>query len=572
MTFKPSALKHFFPLVLLVLFASCKQEAGPDIHYTITQTLNDSVPLLKVQMQLEGDPSGATKLIFEDNAWGQEDLFNVLAEVQLVSPEGSAVEINKDSSWILVNHNGKGGPLVLEYSLAQDFSLEEQPRVAYRPIIQPEYFHLFSHNFFMVPESWEKEPKTTRQLELSWEGFAEDYVIHNSFGSRERKQLLDEVTLEEFHTAIFVGGDFRLLEGDIQGNRVVLASRGDWIPFKEDEVFSVLMQTLQAQRSFWDDHSQEYFTVTLRPMSIDTGSGFQGTGLTNSFACSISNNENTDIGQIVYLFNHELQHNWTGLAIQNDNEEEQYWFSEGFTEYYTFKNVGKYEIGGLDQTFFIDQMNETIRNLYSSPVLAAPNSEINYDNFWANPDYGKLAYYRGAVYAFLLDNWILEHSGGEKNLDQLMREILRDAREQGQKISHSYWETKLEQYLSAEALGIFKVHIIEGHPFPLETLLEDFGFEFEPASIAFDKGFKLGEDKRTVISVDEESKAYEAGLRAGDRFKTYSIEFGNTSKPITGVYIRNKQETAIEYMPVKEMPIPQLLNTETNLEKLKALQ
>ncbi|MBT8321467.1 MAG: hypothetical protein KJO90_07345, partial [Eudoraea sp.] len=422
---------------------------------TISQTFNDSIPLLKVQMQLEGDASGSTKFAFSDEAWGEEDLFNTLAEVRLVSPKGGAVEINKDSSWLLVNHKGKSGPLVLEYILTQDFSLEEQPQESYRPIIQPDYFHLFSHSFFVVPETWENDPQSIRQLELTWQGFPEDYVIHNSFGSRERKQQINDISLEEFHSAIFVGGDFRIQEGEIKGNRVVLAARGDWIPFKEAEVFNVLIQTLEAQRSFWQDHSQKYFTVTLRPMFMERGSSFQGTGLTNSFACSITNNEHTDIEQLIYLFNHELQHNWTGQTIKNDNEEEQYWFSEGFTEYYTFKNVGKYEIGGLDDSFFIDQLNGTIRNLYSSPVVAAPNSDINYENFWANPDYGKLPYYRGAVYAFLLDNWIVQNSGGEKNLDQLMRELLRDASEEGQKIEHGYWNSKLDQYLGSSSVEIF---------------------------------------------------------------------------------------------------------------------
>lgn len=571
MTFKSFELKYFYPIVLLVLLANCKQENGSYIHYTISQTINDSVPLLKVQMQLEGDSSGSTKFVYSDKAWGQEDLFNALAEVRLVSPKGGVVEINKDSSWILVNHNGKRGPLVLEYLLTQDFSLEEQPQQAYRPIIQPEYFHLFSHNFFIVPETWENNPQSIRQLELSWEGFPKDYVIHNSFGSRNRVQQLNDISLENFHTAIFVGGDFRIQEGDIQGNRVVLAARGDWIPFNEPEVFKVLMQTLEAQRNFWQDHSQEYFTVTLRPMLLERGSAFQGTGLTNSFACSISNNENTDIEQLVYLFNHELQHNWTGHTIQNDNEEEQYWFSEGFTEYYTFKNISKYKIGGVDDSFFIEQLNETIRNLYSSPVVAAANSEINYENFWANPDYGKLPYYRGAVFAFFLDNWILQNSGGEKRLDQLMLELLRDAREEGQKIEHTYWIEKLEQYLGSQGAGFFEEHIVEGEPFQITRLLQNFGFEFAPTTIAFDKGFEFAEDNRTVVSVNEKSNAYEAGLRVGDHFKTYSIEFGNISKPIKGVYTRGKKETAIEYMPVKEMPIPKILITDSNLEKIRKL-
>ena len=124
--------------------------------------VRDSISLLKVKLEIEPDISGTTRIKYDDKAWGQEDLFNALEEVNLLSPVGGAMEINKDSSWILVNHNGEGGPLVIEYLLKQDFSLEEQPRECYRPIIQPEYFHIFSHNLFMVPDSWESVSKETR--------------------------------------------------------------------------------------------------------------------------------------------------------------------------------------------------------------------------------------------------------------------------------------------------------------------------------------------------------------------------------------------------------------------------
>jgi predicted metalloprotease with PDZ domain len=559
-------------ILLLVFLVSCQKKELSDIHYYISQVERDSVTLLKVRLEMEPDDRGTTKLRYDDQAWGEEDLFDAIQDVNLVSPEGSGIEINRDSSWIQVYHIGKSGPLVLEYLLKQDFSLEEQPRENYRPIVQAGYFHIFAHNFFMVPDSWAADTQSSRQVSLSWEGFPSDYVIHNSFGSQERTQQLNEISLEDFHSAIFVGGDFRLHEGDIEGNRVVLAIRGEWIPFDETEVFQVLIQTLQAQRNFWEDHSQEYFTVTLRPMDIDGGSAFQGTGLTNSFACSISNNENTELNQLIYLFNHELQHNWTGKIIQNENEEEQYWFSEGFTEYYTSKNISSYKIGGLEESFFIEQLNETIRNLYSSPVLTAPNAEINYDNFWVNQDYGKLPYYRGCVYAFLLDNWIYDKTSGDKKLDDLMREILEAARSEGQKFSHSLWLSELESYLGEEADRVFEEHIVAGVPFELETLLQNFGYDFTPNSQIFDLGFQFSSDGKSVKLVDETSEAYKGGLRGGDVVIRYSIEYGDIKRPVSLQVKRGDQKLSVSYLAVKQVSIPALLDSQHNREKISSLQ
>lgn len=565
-------LRQGMLILLLVFLSSCQKKDPTNIHYTISPIVEDSVTFLKVRLETELDVRGTTRLRYENNAWGEEDLFDALQAVNLVSPEGSELEINRDSSWIQINHNGKNEPLVLEYQLKQDFSLAERPKESYRPIIQDGYFHIFAHNFFMVPDSWAADTQSGRQVSLSWEGFPSDYVIHNSFGSQERQQQLDDISLEDFHSAIFVGGDFRLHEGNIEGNKVILAIRGEWMPFDEAEVLGVLMQTLQAQRNFWDDHSQDYFTVTLRPMVVDGGSAFQGTGLTNSFACSISNNENTELSQLIYLFNHELQHNWTGRTIQNENEEEQYWFSEGFTEYYTSKNISKYKIGGLEGSFFIEQINETIRNLYSSPVLTAPNTEINYDNFWVNQDYGKLPYYRGCLYAFLLDNWIYDKTNGEKNLDHVMRGILEAARSDGQKFSHSFWLAELEPYLGAEADRVFDEHIVAGVPFDLQRLLEDFGYDFTPDMQIFDLGFQFSSDNKFVKSLDETSEAYKAGLREGDTFRGYSIEYGDTKRPVTLQIQRGDQKLSINYLAVKQAPIPTLLDSPHNLEKISSLQ
>ena len=112
----------------------------------------------------------------------------------------------------------------------------------------------------------------------------------------------------------------------------------------------------------------------------------------------------------------------------------------------------------------------------------------------------------------------------------------------------------------------------EGNPFPLEELLGSMDYLAQPSSEAFDLGFKLGKDQRLVESVEEESEAYRAGLRKGDRFKTYSIEFGNISKPVTGIVLRDEQELPIEYMPIKELPIPKILNNPHNQEKVRKLQ
>ena len=555
-------------LTLLICFTQCGEDLGNKLKYTVTNDIWEGKPALDIQMKFRANPSGITKVLYDNDAWGEEDLFNCISQIKVNNP-GLKVERNKDSGWVRIKHPKNLEHINFQYKLQQDFEEKGERGESYRPLIQEDYFHLFSHNMFMVPEHLAKDGNDLLNVEINWKNFPEDFKIHNSFGSGLTKQKMQSIPLHEFHQAIFVGGDFRIYSDEINGNKIYLASRGDWIPFKDSTVVKILSNTVKVQRDFWKDHSQQYFTVTMRPIKQDKGSSFQGTGLTNSFATSISNNEHTDIEQLVYLFNHELQHNWIGHTIENSNEEEQYWFSEGFTEYYTIKNIAKHRMHNLDGTYFISQLNEICKNLYSSPVKEAPNREINYDNFWSDRDFGKLPYYRGAVFAFYLDQLIWLDSEGKSSLDNVMYDLHQEAVERGTKITHDYFISIANRYLNGDISAFFEEHIENGKIIPLEEIFMNLGLDFESTAKVFDLGFRLSEDQREVIWVDSASAAYAAGLRSGDQLGSRSIYYGNTERPVELTVGHGSQNKNIKYYAVKEMTLPQLKNSIENQKLLR---
>ncbi|HBU76934.1 MAG TPA: hypothetical protein DEF18_02430 [Muricauda sp.] len=549
--------------LLATFLFSCQQRPESDISYEISAVMVDSVPQLKIKMTLKASPDGTTTLSFPNEAWGQEGLHKALGKMQLLNVEG-AVEKDADSSRIVLMHPKDVEELEFEYFLKQDFEGDVSTRKIYRPIINKTYFHAFSHNMFMIPEN----AGESEDILLDWTSLPEEYTIHNSFGSKEKIQLLKDQNVGLFSNAIFVGGDFRVFNGEIQGNKISLATRGEWIPFKDEEVFKVLEETLTYQRNFWNDHSQEYFTVTMQPFPQENGSSFQGTGLTNSFATSVSNNDQTEIGQMVYLFNHELMHNWIGHTIKNDNEEEQYWFSEGFTEYYTFKNIAKNKINGLDGTFFIDELNRTIRDLYASSVAEAPNSEVNYDNFWTNYEYSKLPYWRGAIFAFYLDQSIQRISGGEKSLDDVMHQIYADVTTSDQKLTHDYFIGVMKDFWDEDFEAVFQKHIEEGQKVDLVALFDELGLDYSPESDIYELGFEFTEDRKGIASVVEGSKAWEAGVREGDEVFSRSIWQGSIDHEAELGLKRNGEKIDIAFYPITKAAVPQLKPASENVEKL----
>ncbi|WP_318345263.1 M1 family aminopeptidase [Flagellimonas baculiformis] len=556
--------KRVLPTALLAIFLfSCHQKPEPDISYAIAPVMVDSTTQLQIRMTLPASPDGTTLLSFPNEAWGQEGLFGTLGKMQLLNVEG-ALKKDVDSSRIVLMHPKGIKKLEFEYFLKQDFDDGLSTRRIYRPIINNTYFHAFSHNMFMVPQQREGH----QNIVLDWSAFPKDYTIHNSFGSQEKVQVLKDMDMDLFGNAIFVGGDFRVSQGNIQGNTISLATRGEWVPFQEEDVFQVLEQTLTCQRNFWNDHSQEYFTVTLQPFPQENGSSFQGTGLTNSFATSISNNDFTDIEQLVYLFNHELMHNWIGHTIKNDNEEEQYWFSEGFTEYYTFKNIATNKINGLTGAFYINEMNRTIRDLYASPVVEAPNADINYDNFWGNRDYSKLPYWRGAVFAFYLDQKIQQISKEKQGLDDVMHQIYTDATTKGQKLEHDYFIGVMNGYWEGDFESFFRKHIIEGQKIDLGGFFDGLGLDYEPMSDIYELGFEFDGDRKKIERVVEGSKAWEAGLREGDEVYSRSIWQGSIEHQVELGLKRNGEKFQVAYYPIRKAEVPQLKPTASNIKKL----
>ncbi|MHA7057086.1 M1 family aminopeptidase [Aquimarina sp. M1] len=558
--------KIFILLFVCIGFLSCSKSEEDKLVYEISHSVTDSISLIKINMKFKPDPGKTTTLRFQNDAWGEKDLHKSIHKMNLVNTKGKAVK-NSDSNWIQITHPKGTKEIHFEYVLKQDLSTDLVAQNRYRPIIDKNYFHIFSHNLFMLPNHLIRQKEDTFDVVLHWKNFPEDFIIHNSFGSKKRRQYIEDVTEEEFHSAIFVGGDFRIYTNDIQNNQLIFATRGSWIPFNDSIVSDLLYRTVKAQRNFWSDHSQEYFTVTMIPFPQKEGSSFGGTGLTNSFATAVSNNDQTSIEQLSYLFNHELMHNWIGQAIKNENEEAQYWFSEGFTEYYTQKNIAKNKILGFDEENFIREMNSTIKNLFSSPVADKPNSEINYNNFWSDRDYEKLPYYRGSVFAFLLDLKIKKESNDQYSLDNVMKTLFEQSKK-GKKLNSKMFIETVSKFTSKRIDSFFERHIIEGQLFDLSVIFNDLGLEYSSKAKVFDQGFSFDKKTNTVRNVDDRSAAYKAGLRSGDLLNGWSIHYGNIKKEVELKIDKEGKEKMITYVPVKEIAVPQLHVNESTSKKI----
>lgn len=477
---KMKKIKNHFFLVAIILFFSCAQQMEssnvetPFLSYTIQPIHSKTDNFLEISVDLKTDENGKINLDYQNNIRGEVDMFNTLKNIKTI-PTAQKIEILPDSNLIII-HQEPDTKLTVSYQSFQDKGGVINFSHAFRPITQPTYFHAFGKRLLIFPEGIFASDSSKVKFELNWKTNQPDYLIHNSFGSGKKQTF--EVTEEELGSSVFVGGDWKRYTSLENDNEIHLLTRGDWIPFSDKELEEILMTAMQSHKAFWDDYSDPKYSVTLLPTNETEGYIAGGTGLTNSFATFLSNNDLVEIWRVKYLFFHELLHHWTGKKIVNAEEEKQYWFSEGFTDYYTYKLMLRSEI--IDAPEFIRLINEEVLiPHYQSEVKNFPNKDINYETFWGDPRMEKLPYRRGLIYAFDLDNQIRQTS--KKSLDDMMREILQQCfLKKKQKLSHELFLSILKNYLGEKSKTDFDTYIEEGKLLDLsEDLPKGLGMEMK---------------------------------------------------------------------------------------------
>jgi predicted metalloprotease with PDZ domain len=394
------------------------------LQYRIAPVLDQPNPYLNVSVRYQ-PPVGDTETSFSyPNAhWGEQDLWNCLQALQA----NGQLFMERDSGRFTIKHP-PGAAVEVTYRIQPDqFSPLVWER-SFRPIVESGSFHVFGFALFAVPDKYWGNNASGAPVSFAWAGPANTPLASSLYAGFFGTKTI-EVTRLMLDESVFVGGDIRVRALPINQDTVYLAYK----PFEHlnmDTVANTLQKAVSSQRAFWHE-TQPYYLVTLFPtydVWNDTSKHLSvgGSGLHQSFACMVSDNRSPlKEKRVAYLFFHEMMHHWIGNTIRTADEEKQYWFSEGFTDYYQSKL--RLRSGVLSTKQFIDEINnDLLKPYYESPVRNAPNDSMTYANFWNDRFYEKLPYQRGFLFAFLLDNQI-KHKG-DKSLDDGMFRLLEVSR------------------------------------------------------------------------------------------------------------------------------------------------
>lgn len=561
-----SALKLIPIAALIISGFGCNPSADEGRIRSLTYRISyiaDSKPHLSVRLRFRADPSGKTRIILPHEWAWQDNYEKGIKNFRLLSP---AAQLKLSDNGIDYEVSRPGGQIItIQYEVKPYWDGPINHEVYYRPIIKPGYFHFIGHGVFAYPD-WDQSVR--RKIRLEWKGIPDDWQTANSFGVNKKEQSLNAF-IDELCHSVYLGGDFLLQEADIAGFPVYIALRGDW-KFPHDELLVLAKKTVSAVRGFWNDYDFPYFLISMIP--IDNINSKGGTGLTNSIALFVSNDLET-LDELKFLLAHELFHTWNGRKIQREEPEELiYWFSEGFTDYYTRLILLRNGLITLEE--FISSYNQTLMNYFCSPAINATNQEI-LNQTHENRFIERMPYLRGDILAFRWNTMIKKTSN--HSLDDLMFDLFHGAQTSGMKVSMNNLAILMRKHIPGGVEKEMERYLARG-----ETLVpgaDDLG----PGAVLtevvidiFDLGFTYDESdnpkKWLVTKVAENSPVWKAGLRMGHTITGRSIHWGQTDKPVVLEFIDDQgKKSRIEYLPRGEKKfVPQYKMNEETFSKKRA--
>lgn len=441
------------------------------IRYTVFYDDSLEQNGLKVELDYTAKEATDTSMLYYRNrVWGENDIYNCLKFRPEDNP-GMWIKTDPEHHSIRVAHE-KSKRLRLTYRIKQDYR-EPSYDIFNRPRVHNHYFHVLGQSLFMVPMRFAATERQDEQLDVQvdWTGFPETFKIHNTFASETRSQKIKTDLWTGLYHSLFVGGDYRIYPFEHHKKKVYFAVRGNWLNgFTDDFLLDHARKAIISQRDFWNDYGQDYFTIILTPTvtqndSLFKGQSHTGSAVRNGFMIQGTNNPFNDADTYRYMLHHELMHYWIAGKIANRHEELNYWFSEGFTDYYTYKN--RLRINDISFAEWLRLFNkEVIGPYWKNPERNRPNYVIK-DLYWESRDIEKLPYRRGAIFAFWLDNRIMLKTKYSKSLDDFMRDLLGICVREKRLFDDELFLELAHKYLEENISAKFQKNIIVGEDMDL---------------------------------------------------------------------------------------------------------
>ena len=351
--------------------------------------------------------------------------FNKSEELQLPTKYGNAeydINILKASSKyhitdvgnnkvIKISNSNKKKEFTIEYTASV---LQGVPAFDLKELfIDKNLVHTLGHAIFVTPLGIEYTDEI--DFNIQWFHINDHWSVVSSHG--EGRKLNFSSTIYNLLDAVYVAGDIKLDPRKI-GRGVVTICTPKQSNLKNIQLVNSIANIIKNQRRFFDDWDfDEYLVFCMFDIDDDKESAFMGgINLYKSFTSYVS--KSISFEQYHRLFSHEHLHNWIGRKIVNSEEELNYWWSEGFTDYYS-RAIDLNE-SVLNTEEFAHEINTILAEYYNSEYINISNALIAKD-FWNNYKIRRIPYLRGFIFALYLNCRLYKNN---QNTDFILKTLL----------------------------------------------------------------------------------------------------------------------------------------------------
>ncbi|WGM38457.1 hypothetical protein [Caulobacter sp. NIBR1757] len=495
-------------LTLIALFLALPlmgAAAPPSLHYALSPVFErGALKAIAVELSFAGDADGETRLVVPDEWAGNAELWK---HIKAISVDGGTMR-EAGPARRVISHR-PGAALTVRYRLVNGYDGDPAPGTGnpYRPVIRPTWFQLIGDAAFLEVEGRQETP-----VQVRWTSWPKAWRHASDLDHGERGRTLRS---QELIDSVSVGGTaLSIHEREIEGGRLRFAALGEW-DFKTSAFADELASIVSAQRRFWGDANGPFF-VSLTPIApAGDWRSAGGTGRGDGFALFSTRNAT---GGLRYLIAHEHIHSWipARLGRMPPVEQTDYWFSEGFTDFYALRTL--LNSGGWSLEAYVDKLNEEMAAHDVSPARTWSNSRIA-EAFWTDKLAQRLPYRRGMLLAYRWDQMIRVRTAGAKDLDDVMLAMQDRARGPGPKpLVREAFRLAMRDVAGIDITADLTALVENGEAFELpDDLFGDCARVTRETRGVFERGWEAKQVPGGVVfdQVKVGSNAWKAGIRDG---------------------------------------------------------
>ena len=423
----------------------------------------------KVSSDLNGDRK---PLLLSMSHFGAEDMGGgygrYLRDLRTTDADGEEIPITEigETQWMVETENDL--PVTLYYKVLLNHDEKEwrvgRPEI---PYLQEDCIFLPGYAVFIVakvddielqldvPENW--------HVSTSWQCVGSE---RHRFAITDENNLMSAYLLLGTHSERVA----RLSKG-ADGTEIVLAVGGHF-KASMDEVQRTVESLLHTYSGVFDGMPQDRMLFVANPDEKRHGGGVSGNSISVLMRGSLSE---TDRRFWVPLVAHEVCHIWNGKLINFG--EQEYWFSEGFTEYYS--RVACTRLGLTSENDFLRDI-ESKWESYLSRQGELSIREAGEDKSTNR----ELVYQGGSLIAAALDLQIrsLTHvsiDAGQKSLDDVMKQMYQEFGLTENRYTMRDVIRVVNQVVGENFEPFFYKYVSGTERLPLEEYLRDVGIDVE---------------------------------------------------------------------------------------------